>query len=56
MFVGYLWPNHLCLSNFSTYMWINLIVSSIQLVMLEILQREVKAFMDDSRFRQRVYM
>jgi hypothetical protein len=54
MFIGYLWPNHLCASGFSTYMWINLIVSLIQLIMLGILQREVKAYMDNERLRQRV--
>lgn len=53
MFFGYLWPNHLCASGFSTYMWINLIVSLIQLILLGVLQRQVKAVMDQERTVQR---
>jgi|JI6StandDraft_1071083.scaffolds.fasta_scaffold19299_3 hypothetical protein len=49
MFVGYLWPNHLCASGFSTYMWINLVVSIIQLISIGVIQRYIKTAMQEER-------
>lgn len=53
MFIGFLWPNNHCEKTFSIYMWVNLVVGAIQLIMLAMAQREISAEMDRNRNRVR---
>jgi hypothetical protein len=53
MFFGYLWPHHLCAKGFNSYMWVNLIVSFLQVILLFFLQRELRNQMDSERTKQR---
>jgi hypothetical protein len=48
MFIGYLAPRGLCAFGFSFYMWINLIVSTIQLILLGVIQRNIRALLDQA--------
>lgn len=56
MFFGFLWPNGKCDRLVELYMWVNLLVGVLQLVILMMLQGEIRAEFDWVRTRQRVWV
>jgi hypothetical protein len=53
MFWGYLWPHRFCASGFNSYMWVNLIVGFLQILLLFFFQREFKNQVEVERTKQR---
>lgn len=53
MFFGYLWPHKLCAGGFNTYMWFNLIVGFLQILLLFFFQKEFKSQVEVERSKQR---